>query len=94
MLQLYDIGKGGGFPNKFFASKTLLQRAIENSKEIQHYALQAFEAFFKTDIALFCTCFGTSKGYSPDGNDRAGLPKDALEVFLGIKLIFKKIIQS
>jgi len=40
---------------------------------------------FKKEVSLFCTCFGTGKGLSPDGHARAGLPKAAIDVFIGNK---------
>ncbi|XP_059473486.1 uncharacterized protein LOC132195483 [Neocloeon triangulifer] len=89
---LYDLGKPFEQEGVFFASKTLLARAVNNSKEVHSYAVQALEAFFRHDVAFFCTCTGSSKGQSPDGHARAGLPDKPLQIFIAhcIRLARKK----
>jgi hypothetical protein len=85
-LQLLDLSvvepkKFNG--NLYHISKISHERALVSSRSYTAYATAVLDDYFKPSVSLFCTCSGSLKGRGADGNERASLPKEALEVFLG-----------
>jgi hypothetical protein len=69
--------------NLYHISKISHERALVSSRSYTAYATAVLDDYFKPSVSLFCTCSGSLKGRGADGNERASLPKEALEVFLG-----------
>jgi hypothetical protein len=69
--------------NLYHISKISHERALVSCRSYTAYATAVLDDYFKPSVTLFCTCTGSSKGRAADRNQRASLPKEALDVFVG-----------
>jgi hypothetical protein len=73
-------------PGIHFIKRVSHERALKSSSSYLIYAIAIFHDYFDDSVTLYCTCAGSEKGRAADGHARASLPKEALSVFLGIRI--------
>jgi hypothetical protein len=85
-FQLMDISVAD--PDKYPPGLYQIQidchkKALQSSTSYSIYTNKIFDDFFKPSVSLYCSCAGSLRGKGADGVQRASLPKEALDVFLG-----------
>jgi hypothetical protein len=76
---------------KFFVDTNTLTKA-QACKTMGTYTTTLLQGFFKYSITIFCTCNGSGRGKSADGQERAGLPKAPFNVFIGVDIFYIHIV--